>query len=270
MMAIITVSRGTFSGGQRLAECVAGKLGYRCIPRIALHEAAKRYGVSDEELSKAISETPKFLERLSSERARYLACVRAALVREVKDNNAVYHGLAGHFLLQGVPAVLRVRVIANTEFRVKNAMERNNRMTRKEALDYIKAIDEKRVKWTKLLYHADLNDPHLFDLIINLDNISIDSACGIVCCTVAQKEFDTTPNWRKTMDDLVLSTEVKAIITTSKGIGDSGLEVEADAGAVTLGGTVNSLQDADKIREIVRVIPGVKSIDSKMQIKSTW
>ena len=35
-MAIITVSRGTFSGGQSLAECVAEKLGYRCLPRFAL------------------------------------------------------------------------------------------------------------------------------------------------------------------------------------------------------------------------------------------
>jgi cytidylate kinase len=268
-MAIITISRGTFSGGQRLAQCVADKLGYRCIARIELHEAAKRYGVHDEELSRAISETPGLLERLGSERARYLACVRAALVREVRDDNVVYHGLAGHFLLKGVPSVLRVRAIANIEFRVKNAMERN-RSTRKEALEYIKRVDEKRIRWTKLLYHADLNDPHLYDLIINLDNISISSACEIVCCSVGLEEFARTPNWQMIMDNLVLSTEVKAVVTSSKGIGDSGLEVEADGGVITLLGTVGSLQDADKIREIVGGIRGVRAINSKMQVKSTW
>jgi cytidylate kinase len=268
-MAIITISRGTFSGGQRLAQCVADKLGYRCIARIESYEAAKRYGVSDEQLSKAISETPGLLERLGSERARYLACLRATLVREVKDDNVVYHGLAGHFLLKGVPSVLRVRVIANIEFRIKNAMERN-RSTRKEALDYIKKVDEKRIRWTKLLYHADLNDPHLYDLVINLDNISINSACELVCCTVGLDEFARTPNWQMIMDNLVLSTEVKAVVTASKGIGDSGLEVEADGGVITLLGTVGSLQDADKIREIVGSIRGVRAINSKMQVKSTW
>jgi cytidylate kinase len=245
-MAIITISRGTFTGGQRLAQCLADNLGYRCIARIQSYEASKRYGVSDEELSKAISETPGLFERLGSERARYLACLRATLVREVKDDNVVYHGLAGHFLLKGVPSVIRVRAIANIEFRVKNAMERN-RSTRKEALEYIKRIDEKRSRWTKLLYHADLNDPHLYDIVINLDNISINSACELVCCAVGLEEF-----------------------ARNKNIADTGLEVEANAGIVTLSGTVGSLQDADQIREIVGSVRGVKSINSKMQVKSTW
>ena len=47
-MAIITISRGTFSGGQSLAEYVAGKLGYRCLAREVLIEAARQYGVDEE------------------------------------------------------------------------------------------------------------------------------------------------------------------------------------------------------------------------------
>jgi cytidylate kinase len=268
-MAIITISRGTFSGGRNLAECVAEKLGYHCLARLSLHEAAKRYGVSDEELSEAISETPGILERLSSERMRYLACARAALVKEVKDDNVVYHGLAGHFLLQGVPHVLRVRVIANTEFRIKGAMERN-RLTKKEAIDYIKKMDEKRVRWTKFLYHVDWHDPSLFDLVINIDHFDISDACEIISHTVHLDRFKTTPEAQKMMNDLALSTEVRAIVATNKGVADSGLEVEADGGVITLRGTVESMQDADRIREIVKAVSGVKSINSKMQVKSSW
>ena len=44
-MAIITISRGTFSGGLQVAECVAEKLGYRCVSREVLVNAAKQYGV---------------------------------------------------------------------------------------------------------------------------------------------------------------------------------------------------------------------------------
>ncbi|MFC1970908.1 cytidylate kinase family protein [Chloroflexota bacterium] len=268
-MAIITISRGTFSGGQSLAQCVAKRLGYRCLTRIELYKVAKRYGVSDKELSEAISKTPGILARLGSERVRYLACIRAVLVNAVKDDNVVYHGLAGHFLLQGVPHVLRIRVIANMEFRIKGAMERSG-LARKEAIDYIKKADEKRVRWTKFLYQADWCDPSLYDLVINLDHISLDSACEIVRHSVSLDEYERTPEWQNIMDDLVLSTEVRAIVTANKGIADSGLEVEADGGVITLGGTVGSLQDADKIREIVAAVPGVKDINSKMQVKSTW
>ena len=42
------------------------------------------------------------------------------------------------------------------------------------------------------------------------------------------------------------------------------VEVEVDEGVVTLCGTVRSMADADKIREFVRDLPGVKDIVSKM------
>ena len=268
-MAIITISRGTFSGGKSLAECIAEKLGYRCLSRVESLGAARRYGVSEEKLSRAISEAPGILEHLSSERRRFLVFIRAALVSEVKDDRVVYHGLAGHFLLSGVPNVLRVRVIASMEFRIKAAMERGH-LTREDAIQVIRTMDDKRAKWTKFLYHVDWNDPSPYDLVINLDQINLSSACEIVCHTVSLDEFLTTPGWQKTMDDLTLSTEVRAIIAANGSIADAGVEIEADGGVVTIGGTVGSLEDADKIRETVRTIPGVKEINSKMQVQHHW
>ena len=90
-MAIITISRGTFSGGQQLAECVAEKLGYRCISREVLLKAAGEYGIPEEELSRALSKKPGILERLTSERDHYLACIKAALYKEAKNDNLIYH-----------------------------------------------------------------------------------------------------------------------------------------------------------------------------------
>jgi hypothetical protein len=53
-MAIITISRGTFSGGQSLAECVGEKLGYRCISRQVLVRAALEYNVPLDKLEEAV------------------------------------------------------------------------------------------------------------------------------------------------------------------------------------------------------------------------
>jgi len=76
-MAIITVSRGTFSGGKILAKCVAEKLGYRCISREVLVDAAREFGAPLEKLSKALDEPPGFLHHLTAERVHYLAYIRA-------------------------------------------------------------------------------------------------------------------------------------------------------------------------------------------------
>jgi len=268
-MAIITISRGTFSGGQSLAECIAEKLGYRCISRQVLVRAAKEYHVPLDNLAEALAEGPRLLDRLTTEKAHYLAYVRAALCKEVKDDNVVYHGLAGHLLIRGFPHLIRVRVIADMEFRIKAAMERN-RMTRKESIDYINKVDERRVKWTKFLYHVDWHDPSLYDIVINLENLGISDACQIVSQAACLDRFKTTPEAQKLMNDLILSTEVRALLAENKGIADSGIEVEANDGVIILGGTVGSLQDADKIRELVRAVPGVKDLDSKMNVGSLW
>lgn len=58
-MATITISRDTFSGGQSLAECVAERLGYRCLSRELLLEAARQYGVLEERLSEALTRRPE-------------------------------------------------------------------------------------------------------------------------------------------------------------------------------------------------------------------
>ncbi len=39
-MSIVTISRGSFSSGEALAECLAGKLGYRCVDRDVIVEKA--------------------------------------------------------------------------------------------------------------------------------------------------------------------------------------------------------------------------------------
>ena len=265
-MAIITISRGSFSGGKNLAERLAARLDYRCLPRVELVEAARRYGISEGRLSRAMSEAPGILERLSSEKADYLACIRATLISEVRDNNVVYHGLAGHFLLEGVPQVLRIRVIANRELRIQAAMDRGA-MTREDAIQIINTMDSKRTKWTKFLYHVDWYDPSLYDLVLNLDHLDLTDACDIVEYTLGLEKYKAGPGSRRVMDDLVLSSHIKAILAADRSVESHKIEVEADSGVITLSGTAESMVDADRVRMIVRGIPGVNEVNSMMRVR---
>ncbi len=265
-MAIITISRGTFSRGQRLAECVAQKLGYRCLGREVLVEAAREYGVPDQKLSEALTKRPGILEFLTRERKHYLACIRATICREAKDGNLIYHWHAGHLLLRGVPNVLRVRVVANMEFRIRVLTDHHN-VSREQAMQYIKKIDEERVRWTRSLYHMDWQDPSLYDVVINLERMKLSDACDTVCHIANMEQFKTTPQWQKRMDDLALSSHLTAIIANNKSISGE-VEIEADGGVVTIKGAVESLLDADRVRIIVRNEPGVKEINSQMRLRT--
>ena len=49
-VAIITISRGSFSGGKMLAETLARRLGYRYIDRNQVIRKAAEWGVSQDDL----------------------------------------------------------------------------------------------------------------------------------------------------------------------------------------------------------------------------
>lgn len=51
-----------------MAEGIAQRLGYRRISREVLLEAARQYGVPEEKLSRALTQTPGILERLTQEK----------------------------------------------------------------------------------------------------------------------------------------------------------------------------------------------------------
>ena len=266
-MAIITISRGSFSGGEDLAQCVAKKLGYHSVNGKILEETAREYGITEEKLSEAVGEAPGVLERLHSDRKRYLACLRAGLIREVKDDNAVYHGHAGHFLLNGVPHVIRVRIIADMESRIRALTEHSN-LTREEAIQLIKRLDEKRLRWTRSLYHADWYHPSLYDVLVNFEHVTLPGACDVVCRTATMGEYKITPASRKNLEDLALSSHLEALIANDRSIsGGKNVMIKADGGVVSIQGTVGSIVDADRVRMLVKETPGVKKINSRMRVR---
>jgi cytidylate kinase len=64
----------------------------------------------------------------------------------VQKDNVVYHGLAGHFFLQDISHVLKVRVIADLEDRVKEELKREG-ISAEEARYILKKDDDERRKW---------------------------------------------------------------------------------------------------------------------------
>ncbi len=131
-MAIITISRGSYSKGKEVAEGVAARLGFECVSRDILLEASDQFNVPEIMLLHAIQDAPSILDRFSHGKIAYITYIQSALLEHVKRGNVVYHGLAGHILLKGMERVLKVRIIADPALRVAVVMERE-RVDEKEA-----------------------------------------------------------------------------------------------------------------------------------------
>lgn len=203
-MSIITISRGSYSRGVEIAEMVAEKLGYQCLARDVLIEASKEFNIPEVKLIQALEDPPSFFERFTNGKKKYIAYIQTTLINNLRADNIVYHGLAGHFFVKDIPHVLRVRIIADLEYRIKFVMERD-KISRDKAIDFLKKIDISRREWGQNLYGLDLEDPTHYDIVINTENLSSECAVDIICEMVTLKQFQTTPESQKKMDNLASS-----------------------------------------------------------------
>ena len=257
-MPIITVSRGTFSQGKAVSELVAQKLGYELLARDVIIEASKQFNVPEIKLIRTIHDAPSILDRFAYGKEKYIAYVQAALLKHMQKDNVVYHGLAGHFFLKGVSHVLKVRIIADMEDRVKLETEREG-ISEKKAQSLLKSDDEQRRKWSKHLYNIDTWDPSLYDLVIHIRKITAKDAADIICHTAGLEHFRTTPESQSKMDDLVLAAEVKAALIDLK----PDIKVTAENGVVDVKTKADESMEEElyqKMEAIATTIPGVKEL----------
>jgi cytidylate kinase len=260
-MSVITISRGSFSGGKMLAECLGSSLGFRCLDRETVAERAAASGISQEELLDALLKPPSFLERFKHKRYQYLALFQAALAEEVKTGKVIYHGNAGHLLLKGASPVLKVRVIAPLEKRLLMLQDRL-KMGRSEAMAYIQKVDHDRRNWTRFLYGVNWEDPALYDLVINLDVLNIDEACEIVSTAVRQQKcFTFEGECQREMEDLAIGSRVRANLAINPPTSHLEFEVTCDRGHVAIRGKVSGPDELEEVKRVANAVPGVAELN---------
>jgi cytidylate kinase len=261
-VAIITVSRGTQSGGQALAERLAAQLQYPLVAREIIREAASELDVSEEELSRAMERAPRLWRRHASARRVYIATVQAALAEHIVGGDLIYHGRAGQLLLKGLPAVLRVRLIAPLSTRVCALLE-NNEMTPAEAEEYIRHVDGARARWVKMMYGEDIEDPALYDIVINLKAMTVPAACDILARAVKQPDFAVTPEVKAQLMDFRMACRVKAALASTRETRVLDLKIEGHGGVIYVSGSAPALKSGrmgEEIMEIARSVPGVEEV----------
>ncbi|MEE4608572.1 MAG: cytidylate kinase-like family protein [Desulfobacteraceae bacterium] len=211
-MAIITISRGSYSRGKEVAEKLACKLGYACISRDILLEASDEFNIPEIKLIRALHDAPSVLQRFRYGKERYVSYLRSALLQHARHDNLVYHGLAGHYFLKGIPHVLKVRILADIEDRVAEEVKREGISSEKARYILLKD-DEERRRWGLQVYGTDTWDSRLYDMVLNIKALTVDDAVEILCGIVAKPPFQTTPQAQKIVDDLALATRVQATLT---------------------------------------------------------
>lgn len=271
-MSVIAISRGSLHAAKKLAEGLKERLGYDIISREEVIDAARRYGIEETGLGdKDIMEAhpPGYWQERSGERMHYLTCFKTALLDFAVQGSMIYHGNLAHVLLNEVPFVLRVRVNAPLVDRIKPLMASES-ISKEAAIERIKDMDQRRRLWTQFLYDAEVIDPIFFDLIFNLERVSIGDAIEMVAAEVSKESFQPTEASLRSLKDLRLAGIVKCKLISSPATKGLDLNVDADSsnGSVVVTGTLppdaSQTREAD-IQAALSVLESVSSVEVRVK-----
>jgi cytidylate kinase len=263
-MSILTVSHEIGAGGPEIGQKVADQLGLHYVDQELISDAALRYGVLEEKLSSLDESKPSLFERFDAETRRYITVLQTAVFEFAEQDRVVLMGRAGQWLLRGVPHVLRLRVMAPFDRRVKRLAKKlsgqmGEQTNPRTVQDMARRDDQEKLGRMRYLYEVDVRDPSLYDLVVNTDKLSIDAAVEMVAATLQRPELVTTPEAQQLVTDRALASRIQVALATNPETRKYRITVEAKSGLVTLEGTAAM----DEAVDVARAVRGVREVKTQ-------
>lgn len=117
--------------------------------------------------------------------------VAEAILKFAKLGCVILAGRAAHLVTQDLPGGFHLRLVAPLESRIRRA-EAMNQTSRAEAEQFIRENDSARQRHVQTRFERDINDPHLYDLVINTDRIQPATAAQLVLHAMQDRLAATT------------------------------------------------------------------------------
>lgn len=116
----------------------------------------------------------------------YLSALEAVIEGLALEQNMVIAGRGSQHILRNNQSVLHVLVVAPLEDRLNKVMLDLN-VDREEAIRHIEETDSSRKAFIQRFFEKEIEDPLLYDLVINTSYIAYDAAARLVVSAASEK-----------------------------------------------------------------------------------
>ena len=200
-MYFITFSRKMGTSGSEIAKRVADELGYNFYDTEAIENTAREMGFLDD--VKGIDEkVPSLFQRLFTQKPEiHLDRLHSVIYELASRGNAVFLGRGSHILLRTFKCALHIRVIASLDKRIENLVGRG--WHREVAVKAIHKSDHERGAFIKFAFGVDWDNPELYDLVLNMDNLTLDMAVNTVLHIASSEEMNPLPGLKPGVSGLL-------------------------------------------------------------------
>ncbi len=256
-MNFITVSEMLGTNGETIAREVAKRVGYPFYGKEELFKAADQMGLLHD-VEKMEIKSPSLLEKFFSDQPKiYLDRFQAVIYEVAKKGNALFFGKGSTILLRSFHCALHVRVIGSKEKRIQTVMETNH-VGREVAEKMVETSDHEKRGFIRYAFDKDWPDPLLYDLTLNTDTLTVDTAVKIIIDAAKAEEIKACGiESIGLLGKFSLQRKIESALLEA-GITSPPLffKVE-DSDVVRLFGSVGS--SAEK-KEVLKILEGIKDI----------
>jgi cytidylate kinase len=264
-MSIVAISETAGSLGNEIGRRLAEMLGWSFADREIIAKAAERSGTNIADIRHGAEEKPSLWERLTDSQHRYLTFVEATVFDLASQDNVVLAGLASALVLRDVRHALRVRTNASERERAYR-LQHQQGLTPEAALDVVRQSDRERAARVKFLYHVDVDDPLLYDFVLNTNRVTVERGARLLREALEDERFQPTPESRADLADRNTMIHAKALFLTNPVLAESALSVFCRQGQVSVAGIVWSAEARQTAEKVLLSLPGVTAVVNEIAV----
>jgi cytidylate kinase len=188
----VAISREIGAGGSDVGQALSQRLGWPVFDRNLLDCIAEHFNlprmmldlVDETHASWVYDVLGTWMDRKIVPHEKFVACLSRIIAEAARRGNGVFVGRGAQFLLPRQDT-LTVRLIASPEYRLRQIMSRLG-MNEPEARTHIREVECGRREFVERFFHRDLTDPHLYDLVINVERSGIEKAVNEIAAAIGR------------------------------------------------------------------------------------
>lgn len=251
-MAIITISRQVAAHGDEVASELSKLTGYKFFTRKEIEKKIVELGFPEAKMPKFDERKPGFFASLTKDRDEYFNYTQYAILEAAAQQNVIIIGRGAFALLQNVPNVISVRLVADEKTRIGRLQEEFN-WDEKQALQRIQESDTNRTGFHNSFYNIDVNDNSLYHAVINTGKISIENSAKIIHEVVkAQITPELEKAGEKTITDLLKAQKIVNQLYFEKKVDIDFMHASIEENIIILHGVSNSPAVVEQALQIIR------------------
>lgn len=265
-MPVIALTQEMGSLAKDVAERVAEIAGLAVMRNEVVDNVAERMHLPPSLIRRVREGKAGIVERLTTDKQQFALYTEEEILHQAERGNVVLRGWGATCVLRGVPHVLRVRVTRSFESRVKWVMDDLETDNQASAEAEVRRSDNAHAARMHATYGVTWGDPLLYDLVVNTDRVSVESAAQAILALAARPEFQETPQTRATLAGLALSARVRAALKANESTRHTEVHIEAREGRVVLSGIVVNDQERTEAERVASTVAGVGNVDNRLHL----